>query len=193
MQHPDFAGMVRQVRQPTLAESPPQPSRPSSSLGTAVSRLPVAGSRIARPRTVLKERSDQNKRPAPSTSYDVPLSKRKTANATKVSVKPSATTLSRGTLERSLSPVAAPPLTGRPPKSRGVRVPAGASPHLSRAEETMIWDVAPPADMPSSSAFGGDDSDNEPGPSRRTPRGRGVPGAGRLMTPSDSLEVSGCL
>lgn len=175
-----MAGRVRQqpTLEPVLSPLSGDP-RPPSGLGnnhTTISKLPVAGSRLPKSRTVLKERTDHNKRPTPVVASAEPTPKRRAVKAATLPGARSSTASSRQSIEPSLSPM-----------PRAVRnVAASASPQLTRPEHTMIWDVAPPSDMPSSSAFG---DDNSPGTSDRTSRGRAVRGAGRLMTPVDSQEV----
>lgn len=67
-----------------------------------------------------------------------------------------------------------------------------ATPTMMRADETMLYDIAPPPDMPSSSLFG-DESDDDTLTSPRSTKGNAVKGKGNLLTPVNSALVSSSL
>ncbi|EJT47154.1 hypothetical protein A1Q1_04147 [Trichosporon asahii var. asahii CBS 2479] len=60
-----------------------------------------------------------------------------------------------------------------------------STPTMMRADETMLYDIAPPPDMPSSSLFG-DESDDDTATSPRSAKGNAVMGRGNLLTPVNS-------
>lgn len=64
-----------------------------------------------------------------------------------------------------------------------------STPMMMRADETMLYDIAPPPDMPSSSLFG-DESDDDTLASPRSARGNTVKGRSNLLTPVNSTLVS---
>lgn len=64
-----------------------------------------------------------------------------------------------------------------------------STPTMMRADETMLYDIAPPPDMPSSSLFG-DESDDDTATSPRSAKGNAVMGRGNLLTPVNSTLVS---
>lgn len=78
-----------------------------------------------------------------------------------------------------------------PIMTRGRRA-VQATPTMMRADETMLYDIAPPPDMPSSSLFG-DESDDDMDSSPRPAAGNAVKGRGNLLTPVNSTLVSNTL
>lgn len=113
------------------------------------------------------------------------MSRAETAAASKSTAKPR-TSIRRS--DRKLANLLSSEADVTPGKRTSKRM-SQATPTMMRADETMLYDIAPPPDMPSSSLFG-DESDEDMVSSPRPTKGKAVKGKGSLLTPVNSELVS---
>lgn len=149
--------MVRDVREPSLADSP--------SFGVLLERENLANDSLAVPgpssRKMPRGKAGSSSKATPRTS-----------------TLPS---------DRKLANLLSSEANDTPVVTKGRRY-VQSTPTMMRADETMLYDIAPPPDMPSSSLFG-DESDDDTLTSPRSKKGNAVKGRGNLLTPVNSTLV----
>lgn len=149
--------MVRDVREPSLADSP--------SFGVLLERENLANDSLAVPgpssRKMPRGKAGSSSKATPRTS-----------------TLPS---------DRKLANLLSSEANDTPVVTKGRRY-VQSTPTMMRADETMLYDIAPPPDMPSSSLFG-DESDDDTLTSPRSKKGNAVKGRSNLLTPVNSTLV----
>lgn len=143
--------------------------------GPSLAHSPSIGVLIERERLA----NDSVAGPSPSLGK---MSRSKAGSSSKAT--PRTSTLPSG---RKLANLLSSEANDTPVVTKGRRY-AQSTPTMMRADETMLYDIAPPPDMPSSSLFG-DESDDDTLTSPRSKKGNAVKGRGNLLAPVNSTLV----